>query len=468
MNLTHCAPVRADAATNTQRTPMKTLTTLLALVAGLTVLAGCKDDAADDPQTIRETGYLSCQDGADDCDGFRCEARNGDVECIPAPNDCAELTCACLGELACGDTDCFQEEGWLRCGQPAWDGCAGLDCGSDCHVCDPDDPDCNQPGTPTACNDRGECVTGDVLCEQPYDACLDKTCGDVCSPCDVNDPNCAIPDLDTRCDAQGDCVEAPVACDGEWDDCAGRECGDACSPCDPDDPNCAIPDVATYCDDEGNCRDSDISCNGEWEPCADKECGETCTLCDPNDPNCNETQVVKACNQDGACVSDNPVLCGEMICEGEQDLTCDEGEICCVDRCCGGEEQCCAGVPIPPGEGLCMPADNPCPISRRDKKKDIKYLSVEDTDRLGQQVREIQLTTYRYKNEPDTAPRHLGFIIDDEPGPHTVTADGGHVDLYGYTSLTVATLQVQSRKIELLEAELKALRNEVKALQRAR
>lgn len=103
-------------------------------------------------------------------------------------------------------------------------------------------------------------------------------------------------------------------------------------------------------------------------------------------------------------------------------------------------------------------------MSRRDVKTDIRYLSASDADRISRQVQEIRLATYHYKGENPSNPKHLGFIIDDEPGPHTVAADGSHVNLYGYTSLTVATLQVQARKIEQLEAELAALREEIRAM----
>ena len=400
---------------------MKTYTLIIALT-GLVALGGCKDDG-NDPQTIRETGYLSCAPDEDACPGaLRCEDDRGRSECVgpeDADNDCMELSCACLGDFICGDRGCYHAEGFVYCGQEEWDGCRGLECGSSCNVCDPDDDGCNQPGTPTSCDADGECVTGSVVCEGDYDACADRECGEACAPCDPADPECAVPDQETRCNADGACVEGDIACAPAWEPCADKVCGDVCSPCDPEDPECPMADVETLCTDRGECVEGDV-------------------------------------------------LCSEMVCEGDGDepLTCVEGELCCVDRCCGGSEQCCAGIPIPPGEGLCMPAESACPISRRDAKTDIRYLSATDTERLAHQIRDIRLATYFYKGEPQDNPRRLGFIIDDEPGPHTVAADGSHVDLYGYTSLTVATLQVQARKIEILEAELEALRNEVKAIKR--
>ncbi|MGH7896283.1 MAG: hypothetical protein ACREQL_16575, partial [Candidatus Binatia bacterium] len=52
----------------------------------------------------------------------------------------------------------------------------------------------------------------------------------------------------------------------------------------------------------------------------------------------------------------------------------------------------------------------------------------------------------------------LGFIIDDVGTSPAVAADGGHVDLYGYTSMAVAAIQAQQKRIEALEREVAALR----------
>lgn len=38
-----------------------------------------------------------------------------------------------------------------------WDDCAGRACGDFCHVCDPEDPECGEPGTFTVCSPEGTC-----------------------------------------------------------------------------------------------------------------------------------------------------------------------------------------------------------------------------------------------------------------------------------------------------------------------
>jgi hypothetical protein len=57
-------------------------------------------------------------------------------------------------------------------------------------------------------------------------------------------------------------------------------------------------------------------------------------------------------------------------------------------------------------------------------------------------------------------------MIDDYRGDVAVDAPRGQVDLYGYTSIAVATLQLQARQIEKLERELATLRSEMASVRR--
>ncbi|MEZ4437401.1 MAG: hypothetical protein R3F65_33830, partial [bacterium] len=70
---------------------------------------------------------------------------------------------------------------------------------------------------------------------------------------------------------------------------------------------------------------------------------------------------------------------------------------------------------------------------------------------------DTRLATWRYRQAPEARPS-LGFIIDDRVSPEAVTADGERVDLYGYTSLAVAAVQVQAEELAALRAELETLR----------
>ena len=74
----------------------------------------------------------------------------------------------------------------------------------------------------------------------------------------------------------------------------------------------------------------------------------------------------------------------------------------------------------------------------------------------------------RYRTESADAPARLGFLIDDVGAAACVQATGQRVDLYGYTSMTVAAVQVQAGEIAQLRAELAALRLEVNRVARGK
>jgi hypothetical protein len=69
----------------------------------------------------------------------------------------------------------------------------------------------------------------------------------------------------------------------------------------------------------------------------------------------------------------------------------------------------------------------------------------------------MHLATYEYKSEyGDPTEKHLGFIIEDQP--QSLSVDRGHdrVDMYGYLSMVVATMQVQDKEIRELRRDLAA------------
>jgi hypothetical protein len=115
-----------------------------------------------------------------------------------------------------------------------------------------------------------------------------------------------------------------------------------------------------------------------------------------------------------------------------------------------------------------------CPISTARAKREIAYVDSEDTARLHDQLMSTRLATYRYKSPAPEGmggsdARHLGFIIEDMPeGSAAVLPSRDRVDLYGYTSMTVASLQHQQREIDELKTELAKLRRENAALKPAK
>jgi hypothetical protein len=101
-----------------------------------------------------------------------------------------------------------------------------------------------------------------------------------------------------------------------------------------------------------------------------------------------------------------------------------------------------------------------CPISSRKAKDHIEYVGAAQLQKLHDEIMRIRLATYNYK-EPysDPSPKHLGFIIDDDPRSPAVNAARERVDLYGYLSMVVATMQVEEREIANLRRDLSKARS---------
>ena len=98
------------------------------------------------------------------------------------------------------------------------------------------------------------------------------------------------------------------------------------------------------------------------------------------------------------------------------------------------------------------------PISRRRYKNDIHYLSPAELARYRDELMAMKLATWRYKQDPSR--ERLGFMIDDNEDLAAVDAKRDVVDLYGYTSMAVATIQLQARQIEALEREVSEMKKQ--------
>ncbi|WP_437853311.1 hypothetical protein [Sorangium sp. So ce363] len=167
------------------------------------------------------------------------------------------------------------------------------------------------------------------------------------------------------------------------------------------------------------------------------------------------------------------LTCGDPVCSGHRPRDgvkpCTdekEGEPCAApDATCDPANDCNAQL-------LCT-SDDPrqrpegCPRSRARYKHDIRYLQETELARVRDELVATPLATWRYNHEGGHGRERLGFIIDDNPASPAVASDGDHVDLYGYTSMAVAAIQMQQKQIAALERELAALRKELDSARQA-
>lgn len=150
-------------------------------------------------------------------------------------------------------------------------------------------------------------------------------------------------------------------------------------------------------------------------------------------------------NADAQCPPGSPNVGGACTIEGHQ----------CTYGCEHDASRTCQG-------GVWVASSSPggCPVSTRRAKRNIEYLSDSEVERLAGDVIDTRLATYEYTDPALAGRRRLGFILEDRPAA-SFAADPEHsqVDLYGYTSLLVAAVQSQQRRIDRLEAEVAALRD---------
>lgn len=262
------------------------------------------------------------------------------------------------------------------------------------------------PTTSSVCPQLGlVCEYGD----DPRRACRIRTSCDPGSGVDpnpvwsINDPGCEDPPTAT--------------CPASIDDARGQAC-------DTDGAVCSYGDLACYC----------TTC-----PRGAPVCGiDTTWDCDfPNTaPGCPEAM---------------PRL-GDV---------CDEEELKCTYQCGSGGARTCSG-------GIWTSSDGGgCPVSTRSVKKDIRYLTEAQRAQIAQTLLSFKLALYTYDHPTLPTDQKLGFIIEDRPADSLAVENSGvMVDLYGYASMLLATVQQQQQTMERMEAEMGAMRKELEAMKR--
>jgi hypothetical protein len=165
------------------------------------------------------------------------------------------------------------------------------------------------------------------------------------------------------------------------------------------------------------------------------------------------------------------LTCGDPVChapESDAGPTEPDGGACpAVGSSCSTAGESCgtpdAGVAC--GAVLTCAAADPkagfggCPLSSRQFKDGIEYLDPAALEQLHDQTLRIRLATYNYKAAyADPKPKRLGFIIEDNPASPAVDPAHDSIEMYGYLSMVVATMQVQEKEIASLKRELAATR----------
>lgn len=166
--------------------------------------------------------------------------------------------------------------------------------------------------------------------------------------------------------------------------------------------------------------------------------------------------------------------CGDPSCAGYQGPTeglpvcvdASEGEVCAeADAECDLEDPCNVRLRCTTEDPTAQ--EGGCPISRAVHKHDIHPLSKAERDDLAERALEVPISTWRYTWDDAARPARVGFVIEHVgPGP-LVTPDGGHVDLYGYTTATLAAVQAQADALAAERARNDALERRIAALERA-
>lgn len=163
--------------------------------------------------------------------------------------------------------------------------------------------------------------------------------------------------------------------------------------------------------------------------------------------------------------------CGDVVCRAPSDAGSDAGTVVCpaLGSSCASKGETCGNPAANCGVIAVCEDHDPrggggapgCAISTRKAKQDIAYVSDAELARLHDETIAMKLATYRYQgpfvDPSDPNATHLGFIVEDQP--RSLSVDRGHdrVDLYGYMSMAVATMQVQERQIATLKKQVDAL-----------
>lgn len=409
--------------------------------------------------------------GQEVCDNGQDDDKDGLVDCADA--DCA--TAAACNATCCFDTignrcvsSCCQNGvclGNCVCGSGWCSKCAATGSESSCT----DGVDNDQDGfidckDPDCANDLACALANKELCNNGADDDGDglADCADPdCSSDPVACPSCCFDTIAMSCVSS--CCQNGV--------CLGNcFCGTSvCSQCGGTTPEVCDDSVDNDKDGLIDCKDPDCANSAKCSNCTTSPSGCCYPACQPGETlQCLGANI---CGYPCSCVptfdAGTPNMgkwyttCGDPVCRGytggsglPKCTTEKEGDACSpLGAKCDPQDSCNAQL-------VCATSDpkqqaGGCPISRAEFKKDIRYLDDAQLKAYRDELLGLKLATWRYKDAPER--ERLGFILDDAPRSKATDDARDQVDLYGYTSLAVATAQVQARELELLRKQVEAL-----------
>jgi hypothetical protein len=121
----------------------------------------------------------------------------------------------------------------------------------------------------------------------------------------------------------------------------------------------------------------------------------------------------------------------------------------------GMEDTPLAGVRLPSGSGSWES------LSDRDAKTD---LQVVDENKILEQLSEIQITTWRYKNQ-DASIRHIGPIAQDFYAAFDVGEDGRYISSIDADGVALAAIQGLYQRLEAKEQQIQSQQHKIEMLE---
>jgi len=99
-------------------------------------------------------------------------------------------------------------------------------------------------------------------------------------------------------------------------------------------------------------------------------------------------------------------------------------------------------------------------VTNKDLMKDITALTGGDYDSYLDTIKNVDISTYRYKTDDATIPLRLGFVANNTPS-EILSVDGTSVDIYKLAAFTFGGVKALEKKFESLENRVVALENQI-------